>query len=125
MRKQYNFRQGEHGLDAWDVDRLVELTAQFPVREVPLAEITDIDTDHWFRFGLVTPTVRRLVDHMRLVDDADPSYPIILGADGRVMDGMHRVAQALLAGETTIRAVQFDVDPDPDYRDCTPEDLPY
>jgi len=41
------------------------------------------------------------------------------------MDGMHRVARALLHGEATIRAVQFDVDPEPDYRNCRPEELPY
>jgi hypothetical protein len=41
------------------------------------------------------------------------------------MDGMHRVAKALLEGRTTITAVQFETHPDPDYRDCRREDLPY
>jgi hypothetical protein len=27
MRKQYHFRRGDAGLDAWDVDRLVALSA--------------------------------------------------------------------------------------------------
>jgi hypothetical protein len=44
---------------------------------------------------------------------------------GRVMDGMHRIARALLEGEPTIRAVRFDVHPEPDLRDCLPGDLPY
>lgn len=52
-------------------------------------------------------------------------YPIILGFDGRVMDGMHRVARALLEGRTTIKAVQFEDHPEPDYRNCHPDDLPY
>jgi hypothetical protein len=33
--------------------------------------------------------------------------------------------RALLEGRPTISAVQFDVHPDPDYRNCEPEQLPY
>lgn len=39
MRKQYHFRPGPEGLRAWDVDRLVALTAPLPLVEVPVAEI--------------------------------------------------------------------------------------
>lgn len=125
MRKQYNLWPGDHGLDAWDVDRLVELTGNFPVQVVALDSIAEVDSDYWFQYGPVLPTVRRVVDHLRLVQEVDSSWPIILAADGRVMDGMHRVARALLEGNTTIRAVQFDVDPDPDFRNCVPDELPY
>jgi len=124
VRRQYNFRPGEHGLDAWDVHNLIRASEDLPVTEVALETITDVDTDHWFKFGPV-PTVRRIVDHIRLIEDVDASYPIILGSDGRVMDGMHRVARAILDGQTSIRAVRFVVDPEPDFRDCAPEDLPY
>ena len=55
----------------------------------------------------------------------DLARPIILGADGRVMDGMHRVAKAILEGNATIKAVRFLKEPDPDYRDCKPNELPY
>jgi hypothetical protein len=124
VRKQYNFRPGRDGLDAWDVDTLIEMSADLPVSDVPLESITDVDTDFWFQFG-PAPTVRRIVDHVRLIQEVDPSFPIILGADGRVMDGMHRVARAMLEGRSTISAVQFVAEPEPDYRDCAPEDLPY
>src|SRR4030095_2006732 len=56
---------------------------------------------------------------------ADLSFPIILSSDGRVMDGMHRVAQAALLGHETIAAVQFASDLEPDFVDVQPEDLPY
>ena len=46
-----------------------------------------------------TASVSEVVEHMRLVQEVDPSYPIILGVDGRVLDGMHRVARALLLGQ--------------------------
>src|SRR3984957_12633834 len=125
VRKQYNFWPGELGLDAWDVDRLVLLSKDLPVREIALDSIGEIDTNYWFDYGPVDPTVRRVVEHIRLIQDADLSYPIILGSDGRVMDGMHRIARALLNGDATIRAVQFEVQPEPDFRNCAPGDLPY
>jgi hypothetical protein len=124
VRKQYNFRPGAGGLDAWDVDHLISASSDLPVREVALDAIADVDTNFWFAFG-PTPTVRRLIDHVRLMQDADLSYPIILGSDGRVMDGMHRIARAILEGHSTIKAVQFVDEPEPDFRDCSPTDLPY
>jgi hypothetical protein len=124
VRKQYNFRPGDQGLDAWDVDRLIEASADLPVRDVAVDSIPEVDTDHWFVFG-PAPTVRRIIEHVHLIQDVDCSYPIILGADGRVMDGMHRIARAILDGRATVRAVQFVIDPEPDYRNCTPGDLPY
>lgn len=66
-----------------------------------------------------------MVDHVRLMNKADLSFPIILSAEGRVMDGMHRVAKAVLLGHTTIEAVQFTQDPEPDYVGVKPEELSY
>ena len=125
MRKQYNFWLGETGLDAWDVDRLVTLSKDLPVIEVALDSIDEVDSNYWFNYGPIDPTVRRVVEHMRLTQEVDMAYPIILASDGRVMDGMHRIARALLDGHTTIKAVQFEVQPDPDFKNCTPDDLPY
>jgi hypothetical protein len=125
VRKQHHFWPGEHGLDAWDVDRLIELSKPLSVKEVELASIDEIDSVYWFNGQSERPTVRRVVDHARLIEAVDLSYPIILGVDGRVMDGMHRIAKALLLGRETIRAVQFDAPVEPNYRNCRPEDLPY
>ncbi len=124
MRKQYHFWAGEHGLDAWDVDRLVEISASLVVEEIPLAAISEIDSVYWFDES-ERPTVRKIVEHVRLIQEVDPSYPVILGPDGRVMDGMHRIARALLQGEATIRAVRLNSLPDPDFRNCRPDELPY
>jgi hypothetical protein len=124
VRKQYHFQPGVEGLDAWDVDRLITASAGLPVHEVAVDSIREVDTDHWFVHG-PTPTVRRVIEHVRLIEEADRSYPIILGADGRVMDGMHRIAQAILDGRPTIPAVRFEVDPEPDFTNCLPADLPY
>jgi hypothetical protein len=125
VRKQFHFWPGETGLDAWDVDRLIEMSAGLPVREVALETIKDVDTDYWFDGSAEVATVRKVVEHVRLIQEVDPSFPIILGVDGQVMDGMHRVARALLEGRASIRVVQFEVQPAPDCRDCRPDDLPF
>ena len=110
---------------AWDVDRLVRFTATLPRREVPLESIRELDEPFWFGEGSETATCRAVADHARLMQMADLRYPIILGADGRVMDGMHRVAKAYLEGRETILAVRLEVDPAPDFVGVSEDSLPY
>ncbi len=124
VRKQYHFWPGDCGLDAWDVDRLIALSASFEVEEIDLSSVWEVDTVYWFD-EREKPTVRKVIEHARLIQEVDLAHPIIVGPDGRVMDGMHRVARALLEGATTIRAVRFDAIPDPDFRNCRTDDLPY
>jgi hypothetical protein len=66
-----------------------------------------------------------VVEHVRLIEEVDLGYPIILGYDGRVMDGMHRIARALLEGRDEISAVRFTRPIEPDHRNCEPHELPY
>jgi len=123
MRKQYYFRPSPGGLLSWNVDWLIAQSARLPRRVVALEEIHEID-EPWHGDD-ETPSWRAMVAHAKLIEEADLSYPIILAADGRVMDGMHRVAKALLQGRETIDAVQFEVDPPPDHVGRGPQDLPY
>lgn len=123
MRKQYYFRPSSRGLLAWDVDRLVQLASHLPRKHIPLSEIRELDKD-WFGED-ERPTWRAMLEHMRLIEEADVSFPIILSASGAVMDGMHRVAKAALRGRTAIEAVQFAEDPEPDHVGLGPNELPY
>jgi hypothetical protein len=125
MRKQYHFWPSDQGLMAWDVDRLIQLSKELPRISLALSEIREIDEVYWFDEEHHRPTCRSVIEHMRLIDEVDLSFPIILGADGRVMDGMHRVAKALLKCESEIQAVRFAVDPKPDYVGRRPSELPY
>ncbi len=125
MRKQYHFWPAGRGFDAWDVDRLIALSQGLPIERVALDAIDEIDTTYWFDGSHELPTVRKVVEHTRLISEVDVSYPIILGPDGRVMDGMHRIGRALLDGRAEINAVRFKALPEPDYRRCRPHELPY
>ena len=124
MRKQYHFRPGPTGLMAWDVDRLAALTKNLPRERVPLSAIREIDEPYWSGNGSAM-TCREVADHARLIEESDLDFPVILSVDGRIMDGMHRVAKALLEGRTEIEAVRFMLDPEPDYVGVEPDALPY
>lgn len=123
VRKQYYFRPSDRGLLAWDVDRLVLLSSHLPRQRVPLSQISELDEAV---SGEGEPlTWRSLLEHVKLMDEADLSFPIILSASGAVMDGRHRIARAFREGRPEIEAVQFHEDPEPDHVGRAPNDLPY
>lgn len=125
MRKQYHSRSSPQGRLIWDVDRLVVLSKELPRRAIPLSAIRELDEPYWFDGNDPKPTCRAVAEHALLIQQTDLRYPIILSANGRVMDGMHRVAKALMAGHQHIDAVQFTEDPEPDYVDVDLDTLPY
>ena len=125
MRKQYHLRHSPAGLLAWDVDRLIALAADLAPQTVPLAAIREFDEPFWFGGGSEAATCRAVADHARLIAQTDLRYPIIMGADGGVMDGMHRVAKAYLEGRDVVVAVRLAVDPAPDFVGVDEAALPY
>ena len=123
MRRQYHFRQVAQDTYIWDVHHLVELTKTFVIKKVALADIRELNEAYWFPDQF--PTTQQILGHFQLVQDADLSYPIILCAEGRVMDGMHRVAKASLLRHSHILAVQFEQTPEPDFINVDEEELDY
>ena len=123
MRRQYHSRLAAGHTLIWDVHRLVALTRDYPVRQIPLSVIQELDECFWFADE--PATCRAVTLHARLIRETDLAYPIILSSSGRVMDGMHRVCKALLKNRATVDAVQFTQDPEPDYVDADVEALPY
>jgi hypothetical protein len=51
--------------------------------------------------------------HDARIKNADCDYPIILSAEGLVMDGWHRLIKLWLAGADYVMAVQFEITPKP------------
>ena len=99
---------GNQYYSGWSVARLIELTKELPVFEATVAAIS---TDYTLTDKA---DLREFAAHMKKVLDADLDHPIILAANGVIMDGRHRLAKAILEGRTTIKAVRFEVDPEPD-----------
>lgn len=101
-------------------ERLWELSAELAAEAVAIESIREFDEDCWF--GGRAVTCRMVARHAERIQKADLRYPVILSADGRLMDGGHRIAKAWLSGGTTVDAVRFVVDPEPDYIRWDPTD---
>jgi hypothetical protein len=97
----------------WITEKLWRAAKGLPVTRVPLGAIAEFEQDCWFG-ERHAPTCRAVAEHARRIQAADLAYPIILSADGRLMDGGHRLAKAWLRGDADIAAVRFEVDPDPE-----------
>ena len=124
MRRQHHLAPRGHGqFDAWDVHRLVRLAQGLPVLEWPLTRLSEIDEPAWTEGAALS--LREVAAHMRLVREVDPRHPILLTAEGRIMDGRRRVVRALSEGRTTIPAVRFDPTPEPNARGVTLAELGY
>ncbi|WP_168378478.1 hypothetical protein [Acinetobacter cumulans] len=123
MRKQYHFRQVGDDTYIWDVHRLVKLSQNFKIQQIPVNDIQELNEAYWFPKSV--PTTQQIIEHLQLVNDADLSYPIILCASGRVMDGMHRVAKACISNQSHIFAVQFEQTPKPDFINIDADLLDY
>ena len=123
MRKQYHFRQVGDDTYIWDVHRLVKLSQNFKIHQIPVNDIQELNEAYWFPKS--APTTQQIIEHLELVNDADLSYPIILCASGRVMDGMHRVAKACITSQSHILAVQFEQTPKPDFINIDADLLDY
>jgi hypothetical protein len=125
IRPQYHFRPSKEGLLAWDVRRLIALSEGLPVQSLALSRIAEFDETHWYAFEGQAPTCRSILEHLALIEAADLTFPILLDAGGRLMDGMHRICKAIRNGDTHIQAVQFPETPEPDFVGRRPDDLPY
>ena len=125
MRKQYHLRKSDQGLQAWDVDSLIRLTANLEVIELPLSDILELDEPYWYDSEGHKPTCKSIAEHIRLVQATDLAYPIIICPAGRVMDGMHRVVKAFLEERKFLLAYRLPSLPTPDYMGVDPDDLPY
>lgn len=99
------------GKHSWSVPRLFELSRDLPVMTVPLEHL-------YMYYTYPDMTLLDMVMHMRAVEAADLSYPVILDEDGELMDGRHRLMKAILLGKKTIKVVRFIETPPP----CRVED---
>lgn len=90
----------------WSVARLIRLARDLPVMRIPLEHLYI-----WHTYEKLS--LREMVGHIKSINAADLSYPIILDEDGVLMDGRHRIMKALLLGKKKIKAVRFEANPSP------------
>lgn len=103
---KHDAQMSKLGNHHWSVPRLIELSKDLPVMDIPLLHLNIYNKYE-------TITLRDMVMHMKAVNESNLDYPIILDEDGEIMDGRHRLMKALLAGAKTIKAVRFEKNPEP------------
>jgi hypothetical protein len=98
----------------WRASTLWKLSETMEVEHVPLNSFDW--TNENFQCGNLSdpPLWRDIGNHTKQILAADLQYPIILNAEGHVMDGMHRILKSYVFGLPTIKAVRFKVTPPPD-----------
>ena len=87
----------------WDVATLILYCKEknYPVFDLPLVAVPIGE------MPLTIDNFKEFVTHCKRVQDADLQYPIILGDDGSIIDGYHRIAKAILNGDSTIKALRI------------------
>ena len=113
MGTEYHHRIIARRRHSWDVARLRALAAGIEVHSVPLSSIVEYESVYWFD-AEYPPTCRAVAEHAERIARADLTDPILMSADGYVIDGMHRVARAHLEGLECIEAVTLGEYPEPD-----------
>lgn len=90
----------------WSVARLAQLSRDFPVFDLPITHIN-------VSSSLGPFMLREFAGHVKAVNDADMTKPIIMDEDGRIMDGRHRILNAIVNGLESVKAVRFEKNPTP------------
>ena len=95
----------------WEVVRLWEATKNNNLVDVNIDMF--IKHENYWNIG----TFKDIAEELKLVLNADYSYPIIINEKNEIIDGAHRIVHAYLDGMHTIKAVIIDNDqwPEPDY----------
>lgn len=85
-----------------------------PVEHVALDSF-DWENDNFQCNSLSNPPLwRDIGEQTKRILATDLQYPIIIGEDGNIMDGMHRVLKCYVFGLPTVKAVRFAKNPPPD-----------
>jgi len=121
MRRPFHARQVGGEWWVWDTRRLIAAARDLPVESVSLGHIGELDEDYWFRHPGAAPTARAVAEHAALIATASLNEAILLGPDGRLLAGMHRVCRAWLDGVGDLPARRFRFLPPPDYRGADAE----
>lgn len=100
-----NFNIGNRVYSAFS---LIEHSKQFQTFDMPLAGI-DLSNRPWGN----DINIMDFCYHLKRINDADLSKPILLDNEGYICDGWHRICKAISEGETFIKAIRLETMPEP------------
>jgi hypothetical protein len=113
----YLKEKGEGAGKIWKKETLFEKSKNLIPYEVSVNNFSELNEIVWFGGpNNVKPSTINIAIHAKRIMLADLKYPIIISAEGRVMDGMHRLCKAWIEKKEKILAVKFDITPEPDFK---------
>jgi hypothetical protein len=93
------------------VANLIDRTKTEPVIEYNLDLMSiNLDVNVW-----EVDNVFGFLSHTKRINEANLDLPVIVSAEGWILDGWHRVCKAILNGHKEIKAVRFITNPEFDY----------
>jgi len=95
----------------WHVPELQAAAVNIPVK-IARVDQFNLEVDAWFGEAC-QPTIANVVHHMKYIRDADLCKPLLLSAEGHVLDGLHRLAKCMLDEIQIIKCQQFEINPKP------------
>ena len=112
---EHGYIEGDdENLYYWRASTLWKLSEAMPVEQISLDSF-DWENDNFQCNSLSTPPLWRDVgDQAKQILAADLTYPIVISAEGNIMDGMHRLLKCYVFGLPTVSAVRFETTPPPD-----------
>ena len=99
----------------WRVEELIDACRDLPVRKMLVSDLLSLVINGTWFGPDEKVTISKVYSHIRRILSVDLTFPIILSADGRVMDGSHRIVAASIRGIENVDVVQFNQDPMPGY----------
>lgn len=103
ITEEYGEHYHTHNGVTYFVKDLWEQVSGLPEEMVEIAQFMN---DCAWDTNLPMP-MRDFCKHMKRIQEADLSYPIILHPEGHIMDGYHRLCKAYMLGHTHIAAKRW------------------
>lgn len=100
----------EHTGNVWKTSTLIRESGPLRAHRFYLNQVSSKHPLAWH-----VNNVSNILAHLNRIHNADMSMPIILRADGCIMNGLHRVVRALYEGRNYVLAKQFIKNPKPDF----------
>ena len=121
-----NEHTAEHDGLLIDVFKLIHMVQDFPRQEVKISDLMHQMEDLCWTdehgkispefvviilkeegYGKATGRYPSLAEHINKIKNSDYSFPLI-AYRGRIIDGMHRLAKAVLENQTSIRVIDLE-----------------
>ncbi|MEM6480470.1 MAG: hypothetical protein AAF681_01395 [Pseudomonadota bacterium] len=89
-----------------------------------MSDVIGLDENWCYDDTETVLTPRLSVSHLALTNKVDPVHPVLMSAEGRLIDGVRGIVKAVAEGLRHLTTVYFARTADPDFVNLSLGDLP-